>query len=304
MTSTITFVPAASLANSTAYNVRVSGIKDLSGNTAPFNPGWTFTTGRTADTTPPTVTAVSPTSGATRVSSATKVAVTFSEPVAPATIAGAIQVTAGTNPVAGTVAYDPVGQVATFTPSSLLASQTLYTVTVAGVEDLAGNPMTAAFTSTFTTARVIFADSFESGTANWTFPQGSAWGLTTDRYVSPNHSLTDSPGGNYAPGLDTSATSISMDVTGLSSVSVRYWLSGQTQPSPGGDVFHADYSINGGATWPNLANHSGTLDWRQYSYSIALPLGTTTMQVRFRFTSNFNQQFDGMYVDDVLVQAP
>jgi hypothetical protein len=95
-----------------------------------------------------------------------------------------------------------------------------------------------------------------------------------------------------------------MDVTGLSSVSVRYWLSGQTQPSPGGDVFHADYSINGGATWPNLANHSGTLDWRQYSYSIALPLGTTTMQVRFRFTSNFNQQFDGMYVDDVLVQAP
>jgi hypothetical protein len=304
-TSTITFVPAASLANFTAYNVRVSGIKDLSGNTAPFNPGWTFTTGRMADTTPPTVTMVSPTSGATRVSPTTNVAVTFSEPVAPATIAGAIQVTAGTNPVAGTVAYDPVGQVATFTPSSLLASQTLYTVTVASVEDLAGNPMTAAFTSTFTTARVIFADSFESGTANWTWPPTSTWGLTTDRYVSPNHSLAQSPGGNYAPGLDTSATSISMDVTGLASVSFSYWLSGQTQPQPGGDIFRTDYSINGGATWPNLANHSGTLDWRQYSYSIALPPGTTTTQVRFRFTSrNGNQQFHGMYVDDVLVQAP
>jgi hypothetical protein len=304
MTSTITFVPAASLANSTAYNVRVSGIKDLSGNTAPFNPGWTFTTGRTADTTPPTVTVVSPTSGATRVSPTTNVAVTFSEPVAPATIAGAIQVTAGTNPVAGTVAYDPVGQVATFTPLGLLASQTLYTVTVGGVEDLAGNPMTAAFTSTFTTARVIFADSFESGTANWTFPQGSAWGLTTDRYVSPTHSLAQSPGGDYAPGLDTSATSISMDVTGLASVTFSYWLSGQTQPQPGGDIFRADYTINGGATWPNLANHSGVLDWTQYSYSITLPLGTTTMQVRFRFTSRNGNQFHGMYVDDVLVQAP
>jgi hypothetical protein len=304
-TSTITFVPAAPLTNFTTYNVRVSGIKDLSGNTAPFNPGWTFTTGRTADTTPPTVPVVSPTSGATRVSPTTNVAVTFSEPVAPATLAGAIQVTAGANPVAGSLAYDSVGQVATFTPLGLLVSQTLYTVTVAGVEDLAGNPMTAAFTSTFTTARVIFADSFESGTANWTFPQGSAWGLTTDRYVSPNHSLTDSPGGNYAPGLDTSATSVPIDVSGVSSVSFSYWLSGQTQPSPGGDVLRADYTINGGATWPNLANHSGTLDWAQYSHSITLPPGTTTMQVRFRFTSrNSNQQFDGMYVDDVLVQAP
>jgi hypothetical protein len=206
--------------------------------------------------------------------------------------------------VAGSVAYNAVGQVATFTPSSLLASQTLYTVTVGGVEDLAGNAMTAAFTSTFTTARVIFADSFESGTANWTWPPTSTWGLTTDRYVSPNHSLTDSPGGNYAPGLDTSATSIAFDVTGLQSVTLSYWLSGQTQPQPGGDVFRADYTINGGATWPNLANHSGTLDWSQYSYSIALPPGATTMQVRFRFTSGPTQQFDGMYVDDVLVQAP
>jgi hypothetical protein len=285
--------------------VRVSGIKDLSGNTAPANPGWNFTTGRTANTTPPTVTDVSPGDAATRVSSATNVSVTFSEPVAPATLAGAIQVKAGANPVAGNLTYDAVGQVATFTPSGLLAGQTLYTVTVDGVEDLAGNAMTAPFTSTFTTAKIIFVDSFESGTANWTWPQTSTWGLTTDRYVSPTHSLTDSPGGNYASGLDTSATSIAFDVTGLQSVTLSYWLSGQTQPSPGGDVFRADYTINGGAMWPNLANHSGTLDWTQYSYSLALPPGTTTMQVRFRFTSrNGNQQLDGMYVDDVLVQAP
>jgi len=214
-------------------------------------------------------------------------------------------VTAGADPVAGSLSYDAVGQVATFTPLGLLASQTLYTVTVGGVEDLAGNAMAAAATSTFTTARVIFADSFESGTDQWTWPPTSTWGLTTDRYVSPNHSLAQSPGGNYAPGLDTSATSVPIDVSGLSSVSFSYWLSGQTQPSPGGDVLRADYTINGGATWPNLANHSGTLDWAQYSYSITLPSGTTTMQVRFRFTSrNGNQQFHGMYVDDVLVQAP
>jgi hypothetical protein len=304
-TSTITFVPSAPLANFTAYNVRANGIKDLSGNAAPSTFGWNFTTGRTANTTPPTVTDVSPGDAATRVSPATKVSVTFSEPVAPNTLAGAIRVKAGATPVAGNLTYDAVGQVATFTPSSLLAGQTLYTVTVDGVEDLAGNAMTAPFTSTFTTAKIIFVDSFESGTANWTWPQTSTWGLTTDRYVSPTHSLTDSPGGNYASGLDTSATSIAFDVAGLQSVILSYWLSGQTQPSPGGDVLRTDYTINGGTTWPNLANHSGTLDWTQYSYSLALPPGTTTMQVRFRFTSrNGNQQLDGMYVDDVLVQAP
>jgi hypothetical protein len=80
-------------------------------------------------------------------------------------------------------------------------------------------------------------------------------------------------------------------------------LSGQTQPSPGGDVLHVDYSINGGATWPNLANYSGTMDWAQHSHTITWPPGTTGLQVRFRFTSNANQQFDGVYIDDVLVQA-
>ncbi len=303
MTSTITFVPAAPLANLTTYTARVSGIRDLSGNAVGFTPGWNFTTGTAADTARPTVTAVSPSSGATRASAATSVDITFSEPVAPATLVDAIQVVAGANPVAGKVTYDSATQIATFTPSGLLGSQTLYTVTVVGVKDLAGNAMNAAFTSTFTTAKILLADSFESGTANWTWPQASAWGLTTDRYVSANHSLTDSPDGNYLPGLDTSATSISIDVTGLASVSFGYWLSGQTQPSPGGDVFRADYSISGGTSWPNLANHSGTLNWTHYSYNIVLPAGTTALQVRFRFTSGPNQQFDGMYVDDVIVQA-
>jgi carboxypeptidase T len=142
-------------------------------------------------------------------------------------------------------------------------------------------------------------------------PGQTPWGLTTDQYVSANHSLTDSPAGNYAPNVDTSAASTVIDVTGVGSVSLSYWLSGQTQPQPGGDVLRVDYSINGGATWPNLATWSGTLDWAQHTQTIPPPgpgtgtfsAGTTGLQIRFRFTSNGNQQFDGMYVDDVTVQA-
>ena len=297
ITSTLTFVPAASLANFTTYTVRVSGMKDLSGNSA-FAPSWNFTTGRTADTAPPTVVTVSPASGATRVSAATNVVVTFSEPVDPTTLADGIQVAAGEDSVAGRVTYNAATQTATFTPSGFLASQTQYTVTVAGVDDLAGNLMTAASTSTFTTANTLFADSFESGTANWTLTP--PWGVTTDQYVSASHSLTDSPGGNYAPNVNTSATSTVIDVTDVGSVSLSYWLSGQTQA--GTDFLRAEYSTNGGP-WTTLDAWAGFQNWASHSRTITLPPGTTGLQIRFRFTSNFNQQFDGMYVDDVIVQA-
>jgi len=305
-TATVIFVPAAPLSAGTTYTVRASGIKDLSGNTM-FATTWTFTTGGAADTIPPAVTAVAPASGATRVSATTVVAVTFSESVDPTTLAAGIQVAAGAAQVAGSVTCDAANRLATFTPSAALASQTLYTITVAGVKDLAGNTMTAAFTSTFTTARVLFADSFESGVANWTLT--SPWGLTTTSYTSPTHSLTDSPAGNYAPNLiGLSATSIAINVTNVASVSLSYWLSGQTQPQPGGDALYVDYTINGGATWPTLANYSGTLGWAQHIQTIppgpgTFPPGTTSLQIRFRLTSNGNQQFDGVYLDDVTVQA-
>lgn len=296
--STVTFIPAAPLTAGTTYTVRVSGMKDVSGNTM-FLTTWTFTTGGVADTTPPTVTAVAPASGATRVSVLAVVSVTFSESVDPTTLAAGIQVAAGATPVAGSVTCDAVNRVATFTPSAALASQTLYTVTVAGVKDLAGNTMTAAFTSTFTTTTILFGDSFESGTANWTL--NPPWGLTTTSYVSPTHSLTDSPAGNYAPNLNISATSVAINVTNVGSVSPSYWLSGQTQA--GADFLRFEYSTNNGGLWTTLDTWSGVQNWAQHSHTLTLPPGTTSLQIRFRLTSNGNQQFDGVYIDDVIVQA-
>jgi hypothetical protein len=299
MTSTIMFVPTSSLTSAppTTYTVRESNIKDLSGNIA-NTPNWSFTTGGAADTRPPTVTTVSPAAGATRASAAPSVVVTFSEPVDPTTLAAGIQLAAGTSSVAGMVTYNPATQTASFAPVGLLASQTLYTLTVAGVDDLAGNLMTAAFTSTFTTANALFADSFESGTTSWTL--NPPWGLTTEQCMSASHSLTDSPGGNYQPNVtNSSATSIGIDVTGVTGVSVSYWLNGQTQA---GDTLRVEYSTNG--PWTTLDTWSGIQEWALHSRNITpLPPGTTGLQIRFRFNSNGNQQSDGMYVDDVIVQA-
>jgi hypothetical protein len=295
-TSTIVFSPTARLAGLTTYTVRLSGIQDLSGNTATTS-SWYFTTAMASDTTAPTVTAVTPTSGTTGVSTNAMIIITFSEAMDDSSLTD-IRLNAGTTLIAGSVVYDAGTEQATFTPTAPLTSQTLYTLTVTGVKDLAGNAMAAPFTSTFTTANTLFADSFESGTTNWTL--STPWGLTTDTYQSPNHSLTDSPSGNYSTSANTSATSDPIDVTGLTSVSLGYWLSGQTQSLY--DFLRVEYSTNG-TTWNTVTTWSGTMAATVHTHTISLPAGATSLQIRFRLTSNTGVQYDGVYIDDVIVQT-
>lgn len=106
--------------------------------------------GSASDTTAPTVTAVSPTDGATGVNPTTRVTATFSEALNPATMSSSTftLVKAGTtSAVAATVTYGIASRVATLRPSSKLESGVVYTATVKGgangVKDLAGNPVAA-----------------------------------------------------------------------------------------------------------------------------------------------------------------
>src|SRR4030095_2995351 len=106
-----------------------------------------FTTG-VPDTPPPTVTSMAP-NGVTPVSVGTSVTATFSEAMNASTITAAtVELT---NPdgkaVAATVSYAAGSNVATLTPTTLLAPLTTYTATVrggaTGVKDVSGNAMAA-----------------------------------------------------------------------------------------------------------------------------------------------------------------
>jgi len=97
-----------------------------------------------ADTTAPTVTSVSPASAATGVALDSKIIATFSEPIDSTTF----EITG----LAGTVSYNALTKTVTFTPTSPLTANTKYTVTIAtDVKDLAGNPLAAPKTWSFTT---------------------------------------------------------------------------------------------------------------------------------------------------------
>jgi hypothetical protein len=120
----------------------------------------TFSTGGGGiDTTPPTVTATSPTSAATNVSPTASVTATFSEPIDPATVGSTtFQLRNGATLVPATVTYNAASSTATLAPSSALAASTTYTATLVGggadprIKDVAGNALAANFTWSFTTA--------------------------------------------------------------------------------------------------------------------------------------------------------
>ncbi len=109
------------------------------------------------DTTPPTVTSVTPANGATGVGLGTSATATFSEAMNAATITTSTVVLR--NPsngiIASTVSYNASTNVATLTPTAALAASTTYTATItggaSGVKDVAGNALASNFVWSFTT---------------------------------------------------------------------------------------------------------------------------------------------------------
>jgi hypothetical protein len=158
---TATFTPTtpATLPASTLFTATITtGATDLAGNALAVDKVWTFTTGTATDTTAPTVILVNPADLATGVAINSTVNATFSEAMDPSTISTAsFTVQTSGSPLGpvlvGTVAYDPLTSIATFTPSSNLAVSTAYTATVTTVTaDQAGNALAVNKVWSFTTA--------------------------------------------------------------------------------------------------------------------------------------------------------
>jgi TRAP-type mannitol/chloroaromatic compound transport system substrate-binding protein len=138
------------------------------------------------DFTPPTVATKSPAAGATGVSPDTDVTATFSEAVQNVTgTTFKLKNTATGTAVPATVSLDPNSTVGTLHPNSSLAAGTKYTATLtAGIQDLAGNKLTAT---------------------SWTFTTGVAAGGD----ITPPKVVTKSPASGatgVSPTTDVTAT--------------------------------------------------------------------------------------------------
>jgi hypothetical protein len=113
---------------------------------------WTGDTVTVADTAAPTVVSTSPLADATDVPVASVVTATFSEAMDASTITTSSFYVTG---VIGSVSYNAGTNTATFTPAINLAYETTYTANLTtAITDAAGNPLTAIYTWSFTTAPV------------------------------------------------------------------------------------------------------------------------------------------------------
>jgi hypothetical protein len=146
--NTAVFAPTANLQPSTQYTATINtSAQNAAGNPLLSNYIWSFTTGKTADTTPPTVTVTLPGSGATSVPTNQKITATFSKVMDPATIvaSGTLSVVvagAGGAAVPGTVSY--AGSIATFTPTANLTAGSQFTAKITNAaKDLSGNALVA-----------------------------------------------------------------------------------------------------------------------------------------------------------------
>jgi hypothetical protein len=173
--TTAAFQPTSALAPNTEYTATITtGVFDLAGNSLASNFVWTFTTGASADTTAPTVDSTSPVDDATGVVTNSAISATFSEAMDPSTITTSTFTLTGpgTTPVVGAVNYSDT--TAVFQPTTELAYDTEYTVTVTtGVEDLAGNSLASNYVWTFKTGNAAASGS------------SSAYGVWADLHVVP-----------------------------------------------------------------------------------------------------------------------
>ncbi len=167
------------------------------------------------DTIPPTVVNTSPTDGATDISASTSVSAVFSESMDPSTLSDAtFYLSDGTNPVAGTVAYDDPSKTATFMPDQNLLFETTYTAVITtGAADGSGNQMADDLIWTFTTqpeSQPVYGISGQinnegSGLANVT--------VTLDGDASME-TTTDASGAYLFSGLTPGSFSITPALTG------------------------------------------------------------------------------------------
>jgi hypothetical protein len=149
--NTATFTPTAVLANGIQYTGTITtGAKNPAGAALAANYLWTFTTATAA--VPPVVSSTVPADASSGVAKSATANATFNVPMDATTINTTTFTLAGpgATPVPGGVTY--VGNTATFTPGSPLATSTLYTATITtGAKDKSGTALAANKVWTFNT---------------------------------------------------------------------------------------------------------------------------------------------------------
>lgn len=216
----LTFNPTADFTSNVTYAFAVSGVKDDNNNfitqTSPPRSGFTFTS-ITVDTTPPTITSTTPTSGATAVAVGTTFVLNFSEEISGTVgqpIGGsgtAVMWLSGVTvlPASGVhgVLTKTTTTQATFTPNAALSGNKIYRFGVSGIYDLAGNAINQT-TGSLRSSGFVFTtiDNIQPTVTNIT-PASGATNVTVSQLVQIT--LSEPISGTAGTGTLTNTSAVS-----------------------------------------------------------------------------------------------
>lgn len=144
--------PLANLGAGRQFNLYVQSGTDLAGNTL-SGVSFTFYTSYGAASSGPAVINVNPINGSTGLGLNAVIQAQFSAAIDPSSAAG-VTLTNGGGTVPTTTSFSAGNTVLQLIPTTPLAANTTYTVTIAGVKDPVGNPVTT-YTFGFTTGATI-----------------------------------------------------------------------------------------------------------------------------------------------------
>jgi len=223
--STAVFTPSSPLSVNSPYTATITTlVRNQAGIAMEANFTWSFQSGLTSDTTAPTLISTGAANGAIGLPVNRDATATFSEPMAPATLAspatsftlcstGAVQAGPCLSSVTGVVSY--LGNTATFNPNVDLAPLTWHTSTItAGATDLAGNALVSGLrpnpwswqtgpaadivapTVTITNPADLATNVSVGMTINATFSEAMNLGTM----ITANYTVKETVSGNDVPG--------------------------------------------------------------------------------------------------------
>lgn len=144
---------------------------------------------------------------------------------------------------------------------------------------------------------------------------GGLWGTSTQHYVSPPSSITDSPSGNYANNTNSRLTlNTLVNLVSASNASLNFWAMWSLEA--GYDYVEVQASADGGTTWSPLCGnythpgntnqdvnqplYDGVQSWVYEQMSLNSYLGQNIM-IRYVLRSDAGVNMDGFYFDDMAI---